>query len=113
MKYTLSFTLEKNSEFSVNKTLSFEQKLKLAKSILLEYDVLDEIGEFNENDNYIDTRNDSTGTEVEVEVSQLAVEFVSNLAIYDESSTDIEDGVPFASENLLTYFSQKAAFSKN
>ena len=47
MKYTLSFTLEKNSEFSANKTLSFEQKLKLAKSILLEYDVFDEIGEFN------------------------------------------------------------------
>ena len=66
MKYTLSFTLEKNSEFSVNKRLSFEQKLKLAKSILLEYNVFDEIGEFNENDNYIDTRDDSTGTEVEV-----------------------------------------------
>ncbi len=112
MKYTLSFTLEKNSEFSVNKRLSFEQKLKLAKSILLEYNVFDEIGEFNENDNYIDTRDDSTGTEVEVEVSQLVVEFVSHLAIYDESSTDIEDGIPFESENLLTYFSQKGGIFK-
>ena len=34
------------------------------------------------------------------------------MAIYDESSTDIEDGVPFESENLLTYFSQKGGIFK-
>lgn len=113
MKYTLSFTLEKNSEFSANKSLSFEQKLKLAKSILLEYDVFDEIGEFNENDNYIDTRIDSTGTEVEVEYQSILVEFVSHLSIFNfDNSAVSEDGVPFLSENLLVYFTQKGGIFK-
>ena len=40
------------------------------------------------------------------------MEFDSHLAIYHEWTTDIEDGAPFESENLLTYFTQKGGVFK-
>ena len=107
-KYTLALSLS-SGPISHNPSFTFEDKLKMLKQIMDEYDVIQTTSNWEILDNDYEEAETKEGKTFML--SRLSIEFESELKFWDhwsgETGPDDSDDTSFASGNLLIYFEQK------